>query len=103
MIEADESPDAAALREFEEETGVLLEDLKLYRSFHIQELPDQGVSVQHVYYCDPDIPEEQIQVNEGQAFRYWAPADLPGLALPAHARAILGRFFESPAYKGLFH
>ena len=57
----------------------------------------------HVYYVDADIEEELIEVNEGQAFRYFAPAELGALAIPAHARAILEEFVVSPAYKGMFH
>lgn len=103
LIEPDEAPDAAALREFEEETGQLLEELKLYRAFRHADLATLLVDVQHVYYCDPDIPEDLIDVREGQAFRYWGPGDLATLPMPPHARTIMEWFFESPAYKGLFH
>ena len=104
MIEADEAPDAAALREFEEETGHLLEECKLYRVFRREGgLPSLLVDVQHVYYADPDIDEEAIEVREGQAFRYFGPGETEALAMPAHAREIVRLFFESPAYKGLFH
>ena len=104
MIEEDEAPDAAALREFEEETGHLLEECKLYRVFRREGgLPGLAVDVQHVYYADPDIDEEAIEVREGQAFRYFGPGETEALAMPAHAREIVRLFFESPAYKGLFH
>jgi 8-oxo-dGTP pyrophosphatase MutT (NUDIX family) len=99
----DEAPDAAALREFEEETGHLLEGLRLFRVYRRDELPDPPVEVQHVYYDDADIPEELIDVNEGQAFRYFAPGDLAGLAIPPHARRILDDFLASGAYRAMFH
>jgi 8-oxo-dGTP pyrophosphatase MutT (NUDIX family) len=102
-VAAGESPDAAALREFEEETGHLLEDLQLFRLYRRADLPPQLVDIQHVYFADPDIPEDLVEVNEGQAFRYFAPAGLDALAIPPHARQILAEFFTSPAYRRLFH
>ena len=98
-----EAPDAAALREFEEETGHLLQELELFRVYRRGEIPGLLVDVQHVYYCDPDIPEELISVNEGQAFRYFGPAEIDGLKMPEHAGLILREFFASGAYKALFH
>jgi 8-oxo-dGTP diphosphatase len=104
LIEAGESPDAAAVRELEEETGLLLEDLRLFRVYRrSDEIPTALVAVQHVYFADPDIPEEAIDVREGQAFRYFAPVDLPNLRIPEHARRILDDFFTSTAYRALFH
>lgn len=103
LIDEGESPDAAALREFEEETGHLLEELKLYRSFHREELPESTVEVEHVYYIDADIPEEHIDVREGLAFRYWHPSEFASLDMPPHARHILEAFVTSGAYKAMFH
>lgn len=104
LMEPGEAPDAAALREFEEETGHLLEDLTLYRAFRRDtDLPSALVDVQHVYFADPDIPEERVEVREGQAFRYFESAALAALPMPPHTRQILAAFFTSPAYKGLFH
>ncbi len=104
LVEPSESPDAAALREFEEETGHLLEELKLYRSYHrASELPGALVDLQHIYYGDPDIPEDAIVLGEGQAMRYVAKDELAALSLPPHTRTVLTDFFVSPAYKALFH
>lgn len=104
MIEPGEPADAAALREFEEETGALLEELKLFRVYRAgKELPGLIGYDEHVYYVDADLDEALLEVNEGQAFRYFAPDELDGLAMPGHARAILGEFFASPAYRAMFH
>lgn len=103
FIEPGEAPDAAAFREFEEETGHLLEDLRLYRVFSKEELPGSLVDAWHVYYIDADVPEEEIEVREGQAFRYFGPDEIAGLRMPEVAREVLERFFVSPAYKGMFH
>lgn len=104
IIEPDEAPDAAAFREFEEETGVLLPELKLFRLFRREPGQDAPLAdTYHAFFGDPDIDERDIAVNEGQAFRYWAPQQLAELAMPAHARAILEEFFASAHYRRLFH
>lgn len=104
ILEPGEAPDAGALREFEEETGQLLETLKLYRVYRRgADLLTSLTDVFHIYYVDADIDETLVEVNEGQAFRYFAPADLGALAMPPHTRHILGEFVVSPAYRGMFH
>ena len=101
---AGEPPDAAVLREFEEETGQLLETVKLFHVYRRgPEMPESRVNVQHVYYIDADIDEELISVNEGQAFRYFAPEELPALAIPSTTRRILDQFLVSAHYRGMFH
>lgn len=102
-VGAGEAPDAAALREFEEETGHLLERLQLFRVYRDADLSGLPVHVQHVYFDDPDIPEELVDVREGQAFRYFAEEQIGGLTVPGFARTILDQFFASPAYRALFH
>jgi 8-oxo-dGTP diphosphatase len=104
LIEPPEAPDLAALREFEEETGVLLEEVRLFRAFRkAVDLSEALVDVQHVYFADPDLPEESIDVREGQAMRYFAHEQLADIPIPPHTRTILAAFFASPAYKRLFH
>lgn len=104
IIEAGEAPDAAAFREFEEETGHLLPDLKFFKLYRRQpDLPASLTDLYHVYYVDADIEEDEVVVGEGQAFRYFAPGELEGLSMPIHARLVLREFFASSAYRALFH
>jgi 8-oxo-dGTP diphosphatase len=103
MMEPGEAPDSAAFREFEEETGQLLESLKLYRVFRQDELPGSGFAAWHVYYVDADLEEDALEVNEGQALRYFGPDEIADLPMPPAARTILEGFFVSPAYKAMFH
>ncbi len=104
MLLPGESPDAAAFREFEEETGHLLENLRLFRVYRREAgLPTALVDVQHVYYIDADIDEAMLDVNEGQAFRYFTPTETETLTVPPHTHTILDDFFSSPAYRALFH
>jgi 8-oxo-dGTP diphosphatase len=104
LLEPGEAPDAAAFREFEEETGHLLESLKLFHVYRKDgEIPTSLTDVYHVYYVDADIDEAHIQVNEGQAFRYFRPDEMAGLEMPPVARRVIGDFLESPAYRAMFH
>ncbi|WP_322796695.1 NUDIX hydrolase [Tepidiforma sp.] len=103
LIEPDEPPDAAAFREFEEETGALLEHLRLFRVYRRAELPGSLTDVYHIYYDDPDLPEELLEVREGQAFRYWAPHELDRLPLAGPAARVLADFLASTLYRRLFH
>lgn len=103
MLLDGESPDAAALREFEEETGHLLETVKLFNVYRKSELPTSLVDIQHVYYIDADLDLDALSVNEGQGFGYFAPAEIAGLVMPPHSRAIVTEFVESAAYRAMFH
>ncbi|MCK9519404.1 MAG: NUDIX hydrolase [Dehalococcoidia bacterium] len=103
LMDTDEAPDEAGLREFEEETGHLLEEIRFWRTFRRPELASLMVDVQHVYFVDADLPEEHISVNEGQAFRYFAASELEALPMTPYARDVLELFFVSPPYKALFH
>jgi len=94
MLLPGEAPDATAFRKFEEETGHLLESLRLFRVYHRDAgLPAALADVQHVYYVD---------VNEGQAFRFFAGAETGTLTMPPqhpyHPRGLL----HQPAYRVLF-
>ena len=103
MLLPGESPDAGALREFEEETGHLLETAKLFKVYRKAELPTALVDIQHVYYIDADLDLDALSVNEGQGFGYFAPAELAALAMPPHSRTIVTEFVESAAYRAMFH
>lgn len=91
---AGESPDAAALRAFEEATGAVLDGLRLFRD---------GERGHHVYYDDPDLAAEALSPPPGTVPRYLAPDGEETTALDAATRALLARFAASGAYRALFH
>lgn len=99
-----EPPDAAALREFEAQTGYGLESLSHYRSFAGSEVEaGPAVSRLHVYYADADLEAATRDAPGGAPHVYFAPGELSALDLAPAARAILEKFAESPAYRALFH
>jgi 8-oxo-dGTP pyrophosphatase MutT (NUDIX family) len=104
VLKPGEPPDAGVLREFEEETGLLLQSLKLFRVYRRDtNLPTSLTDVFHIYYVDADVDEDAIEVNEGQAFRYFRPDELPSLPIPEHSRIVLDEFLASAAYRAMFH
>ena len=103
IMEPGEAADRAAFREFEEETGVLLEDLSLFRLYRKDTLEGSLTDDYHIYFADADIPEEQVDVREGQAFAYWTPGELDGLDLAGPSRVVLSEFLASTHYRKLFH
>lgn len=99
-----EPPDAAALREFEAQTGYGLESLRHYRSFAGSEV-EAGPAVLrlHVYYADADLEAGTVDAPGEAPHAYFATGDLGALNLAPAARAVLEKFAESPAYRALFH
>ena len=93
-LRAGESPDAGALRAFEEATGAVLDELRLFRA---------GERGHHVYYDDPDLAAESLSPPPGTVLRYLAPDGEETAALGAETRALLARFAAGSAYRALFH
>ena len=89
-----ESPDAGALRVFEEATGTLLGELRLFRA---------GERGHHIYYCDPDLALEELAPQPGTSLRYVAPGEIETAELTEGGRALLARFVGSSSYRAMFH
>lgn len=103
LMDPEESPDAAAVREFEEETGALLEALSLFKVYRSAQIPGSLTDLYHVYFVDADLDEDLIEVREGQAFKYFSPAEAATLTVPPPIRTVLDEFFAGTAYRRLFH
>jgi 8-oxo-dGTP diphosphatase len=103
IMDPEEAPDAAAFREFEEETGTLLPNLDLFRVYRKAEIPGSLTDIYHVYFIDADLEEDLIEVREGQAFKYFTPEETTSLTVPPPIRTVLEQFFTSTSYKRLFH
>ncbi len=98
-----ESPDAAGLRHFEEETGALLPTLKHFRSYRrSDDFPNAPFETLHLYYHDADLDAAELG-SDGSEFLYLDPKGLAEAPVAAVTRRLLGEFLESPAYKAMFH
>ena len=103
MMLPGESPDATALREFEAETGHLLDTVKLFKVYRRAELPALPFDIEHVYFIDADLDLDDLSGSEGQGFGYFAPAEIGGQSMPPHTRAVVMEFVASAAYRAMFH
>lgn len=98
-----EAPDLAALRLFDSLVGMTLDQLRFYRLFRSPELCGSPWEELHVYFDDPDPDPSFLDPPPEGRWRLLGPAELQSASLLPWARAVLGRFFESPAYRALFH
>ena len=99
-----ESADRGAFRHFEALTGEVLESLKLEgvrrRAGGDWSLPGENM---HLYYFDPDLDAEQLDLPAGAEAMYLRPGDMGETALVTWVREALERFFAGGAYKAMFH
>lgn len=103
-LKAFEAPDEAALRAFEEETGHLLDTLRLFRVYRrADDLPAAIADVMHVYYDDPDVDVANITSGERRGFGYFGVDELPFDAIAPSHRVVLEDFVASTAYRAMFH
>ncbi|HXF51553.1 MAG TPA: NUDIX domain-containing protein [Dehalococcoidia bacterium] len=96
-VEPGEDPDAAFLREMEEETGWRPERFVRYGSFPVRA---GGRPVAHIYAARLDRPAQSLVVGEGQGFAFFPPDALPRPLTPLVDR-LLDAFTSSPVYREL--
>lgn len=96
-IEPGEDPDAAFVRELEEETGWRPERFVRYDVLPVRK---GGPPVAHIYAALLDRPAESLTVGEGQGFAFFAPTALPQPLTPLVDR-LIGGFVASPLYREL--
>lgn len=96
-IEDGESPEQAAIREAEEEIGVRLDEVPLFRLYSIacEHVPGL-VHPYYVHWSRLERPIEDLTLGEGQDMRFFAPAELSGLRIIPHEVGILQDFLASP-------
>lgn len=102
-IEQGEEPEEAARRELREETGLRV-DGELTLFWHGMRPSTSAVSGQvewYVFGVATSARQDDIELGEGDAMVFTAPAAALALDLAATARALLARFFASPLYQRL--
>ena len=98
-----EAPDAAALRLFDTLAQMTLDQLRFFRVFRGPDLPGLPWRELHVYFDDPDPDPQFLEPPPEGRWRLLGPGELEAACVLPWAGALLRRFFESPAYRALFH
>ncbi len=97
--EGDEDPLATALREFEEETGARLEQLRHFGTYAPWRDAWMKRFVLHLFVAQDDVPREAVQVLEGVDFQYYDPGDAVALPLNPVTQRFLYEVLGSPVYR----
>lgn len=89
-VEAGETPERAAHRELEEETG-LKADLSFWKRYDREHL--LFVVDQYVYTGRMDVPSDSLALGEGQALQFFKPCEIAHLKIGYGFDALLHEHF----------
>lgn len=106
---AGETPEQAARREVEEETGLVLGRIDPFRAYYFQEAANGGGAKAsrsraradyelYLFHAPCETPAEELVCGEGQALRFVSPDELDELPIAYNHREVLDDFFGSAAY-----
>jgi 8-oxo-dGTP diphosphatase len=98
VIEEGERPEEAALREAQEEIGVRLDGVSLFRLYSIGGPGRDKPVPLYVYWSCLDKGLTELTLGEGQAMRFFPREELSTLRIVPHAVGILQEFLASPYY-----
>lgn len=93
LIEDDETPEAALVREVREEIGLALEGFQFWQE-HAGRITDF-----HLFHAPLEVPVGELRLTEGQQIRFVAAGDALRLPLVPWLREVLPSFLESEAYR----
>lgn len=92
-VEDGESPEMAANRELEEETG-LKTDLAFWKRYDRQH--PLFIVDQYIYVGRVDASLEAMVLGEGQALQFFKPAEIGRLKIGYGFKALLNEYFQNP-------
>jgi 8-oxo-dGTP diphosphatase len=98
VIEEGETPEEAALREVQEEIGVRLAGVSLFRLYSIGKRGRGTPVPYYVYWSRLDKGLAELTLGEGQAMRFFPVEELSALRIVPHEVGILQEFLASPYY-----
>ncbi len=101
-----ETPEQIACREVAEETGLKLDKIEPFRAYYFPATPPgrrrsaKGSNDYELYlfHAPCATPVDEMVCGEGQALRFFAPHELPGIDIAYNHREVLIDFFASPLY-----
>jgi 8-oxo-dGTP pyrophosphatase MutT (NUDIX family) len=92
-VEDGESPEMAANRELEEETG-LKTDLAFWKRYDRQH--PLFIVDQYIYVGRVDASLESMVLGEGKALQFFKPAEIGRLKIGYGFKALLNEYFQTP-------
>ena len=102
---ADETPEQAARREVEEETGIALDRFEPFRAYYFSEsgAGKKKASARsdyelYLFHAPCETPAEEMVCGEGRGLRFIAPDELHALDIAYNHRDVLTDFFASSIY-----
>lgn len=96
-----EEPEDAAKREVHEETGLMLDAVQPFKVFE-KRLEDGTPAATHYFYARTTTSADDMVVGEGQALRFFHPAELDALPIAYSHRWVLAEFVASAGYRACF-
>lgn len=101
----DETPEQAARREVQEETGVALERFEPFRAYYFSESGAGKKSATtrtdyelYLFHAPCETSAEEMVCGEGRGLRFFAPAEMRELDIAYNHRDVLSDFFASALY-----
>jgi 8-oxo-dGTP pyrophosphatase MutT (NUDIX family) len=102
---AGETPEEAARREVEEETGVRLGRLEPFRAYYFNNRGAAKKSATaasdyelYLFHAPCETPADEMICGEGRGLRFFGPDEVIALDLAYNHRDVLTEFFSSAAY-----
>ncbi len=92
-VENGETPEMAAHRELEEETG-LKADLSFWRRYDRQH--PLFIVDQYIYLGKVEASLEEMVLGEGQALQFFKPAEIGRLKIGYGFKTLLNEYFQNP-------
>jgi 8-oxo-dGTP pyrophosphatase MutT (NUDIX family) len=100
-----ESPEDAARREVQEETGIELERFEPFRAYYFNQHGGGKKAATartdyelYLYHAPCETPAEEMTCGEGRGLRFFERSELDALDIAYNHRDVLADFFVSPAY-----
>lgn len=92
MIEENESPEQALVREVKEELDLDLHDHGLFKVV-IEKTRDKIIE-RHIYWCNITERIEDLRLGEGVALKYFSSKEIPFLKIAFGLQAIIEEFMR---------
>lgn len=85
-----ETTEQTIVREIKEELNLLLEDFSFYRNFIYEDFEEKHL--QYIYYKKWDLDISNLNLNEGQAMKFFSVNEIESLSFGFNIKEILNTY-----------